>query len=70
VPEIGVISSPKNLKFVIETYDIASLSPSIVGNNSVIMLGEEIVSSEQIVRKELAELERRGFTVNLSTETL
>lgn len=70
VPQLGILPRQKNLKFIIETYDISTVSPAIVGNHSVVVLGEEAISPEQMLRKELAQLEARGLTLNLTRDTV
>jgi len=50
VPHVGTIIPSPQLKFIIETYDITNISPSIIGNHSLYFV-TDVVNSEVIVRK-------------------
>ena len=53
VPNIGVHTQSSSLKFITETDDISNISPSIIGTHEIVVIGEGLISSSQMVKKEI-----------------
>ena len=70
VPKMGVHTPFNSAKFISETDDISSLTPSIIGTHNIIMLAGGMVDSAQMTQKELKELEQQDMLVNLSSEAI
>ena len=70
VPSIGVFTPNPKVKFICESYELDNISPAIVGNHEIIMMGEGLVTSDNMVRKAVSELEVKGKLINLSTDAV
>ena len=56
IPQVGTfIAKNSKFKFLCETYDVSALSPSVIGNHSLIYLGD-VLSVDIIVRKAFVQL--------------
>jgi hypothetical protein len=70
IPQIGTFpGSSSKFKFICETYDVSALSPAVIGNHSLVYLGD-VLSTEAIIRKLFVGLEARRCLSNLQAETV
>lgn len=56
IPQIGTFTANRNkFKFICETYDVSTLSPSVIGNHSLVYLADAL-STDTIIRKFFVQL--------------
>lgn len=69
VPQIGILPSSRKIKFICETLDVTTLTPSIIGNHSLVYMAD-VLSADSIIRKVFADLQSRKLLANLLPETV